>query len=388
MSRPRRVVLAGYLVGFPLGGMVWCMLHYLAALSRLGCEVLFLEDSSTWSYPYDPRTRTWGVDSSYARSLMDRLFAAYCPGVRWAYVSELEGRVHGLSRGELDRTLARADCLLNLSGILPLRQEYARIPARAFIDTDPVFTQAKAANDPGTLDYLKAHDHHFTYGYLLPRGETPVPLLGLDWKPVLPPVLLDCWTPRPGPGGAWTTLGTWDVKSREIEIGGVRYSWRKSREFEKVIELPKRLPGETFELAFGDMKEDGERFAAHGWTISDGLGISADVDSYRDFISASRGEFSAAKEQNVALRSGWFSDRSACYLAAGRPVIIQDCGIGDYLPVGQGLFVYRSIEDIVEAVGRVAAEPERHRAAARRLAEEHFEATAVVGAMLREMGLG
>lgn len=386
MRRPLRVVLAGYFVGFPLGGMAWCMLHYLAGLSRLGCEVLFLEDSSTWSYPYDPVQRAWGVDSSYARGLMDRLFARYCPGVRWAYVSELEGAVYGLERAELDRELARADCLLNLSGILPWREEYARIPVRAAIDTDPVFTQAKADHDPGTLAYWQAHNHHFTFGYLLPRGRTAVPLHGFDWKPTLPPVMLDWWTPLPGPGGAWTTLGTWDVKDREMEIGGVRYSWRKSREFEKVIDLPGRLPGETFELAFGDMKEDTERFAASGWTVSDGLAISADVDAYREFIRGSRGEFSAAKEQNVALRSGWFSDRSACYLAAGRPVIIQDCGIGDYLPLGEGLFAYRTLEDIVGAVKAVRAAPERHRRAARRIAAEHFEATAVIGAMLKEMG--
>lgn len=386
--KPRRIVVAGYIVGFPLGGMVWCMLHYLAGLARLGHEVIFLEDSSDWSFPYDPVARTWSADSSYARGLMDRLFARYGLAGRWAYYSQLEHKLYGMEPAELSRFLDQADVFLNISGIIPLRPEYLRAPLKVLVDTDPIFYQVKAATDPKTIPYVRAHDAFFTYGYLIPQGRTGAPLSGLDWKPILPPVLLDQWTPQPGPGNAWTTIGTWDVKERELEIEGKRYSWRKSKQFERVVDLPRQVPpGVRFELAFGDMKDDIPLFTSHGWTVSDGVAVSADVDGYRQFIRQSRGEFSAAKEMNAVLQSGWFSDRTACYLAAGRPAVIQDCGVGAFLPTGEGLFTYKDMDDILAAIRAVESDYPRHRAAAQAIAQEHFAAEKVLAGMLGQLGL-
>ena len=387
MGFPLKVVVAGYFIGFPLGGQAWSMLHYMLGLARMGHEVLFLEDSSNWSRPFNPVTATYGDDSRYGREQIEQFFAHFGLSGRWAYYSEFEQKLHGWGQADLDRFCASADLLVNISGLLPLRENYLRCRTKAIIDTDPVFTQVKATDDAWTRNYYKAHDVCFTYGYNLPLGKTRVPLGGIDWKPLLPPVVLDQWAPVNTSGQGYTTVGSWDTQDREITIGGEQYSWRKSLKYEALMDMPLRLPGIGLELTFSGMREDALRFREHGWVVRDATVLSRDFWAYRDYILNSRAEFTVAKDQNVRLKSGWFSDRSATYLAAGRPVITEDTGFGEYLPSGEGLFAFHSEDQIVAAVQDIEAAPQRHRHSARRIAEQYFDAEKVLSNLLQGAGL-
>jgi hypothetical protein len=387
MKRPLRIIVAGFAVGFPLGGQLWMMLHFAAGLARLGHEVVFLEDTSDWAYPFDPVLGYAGCDSGPGRATLDRLFAAHGLAGRWAYVSQLEDRIYGMDRATLDRHLAQADFFLNISAVIPLRPEYLQIPVRAVIDTDPVFTQVKVATTPWNHDYFAAHQTCFTYGCNLPDGRSGVPLSDIDWKPLVPPVVLDFWPRGQGPGQAYTTIGTWEAKDRDVEVAGKKLSWRKNVKYEAILDLPGRLPGLPLGMAMSGMKEHADRFRAAGWEVREALELSRDPDAYRDYIRNARGEFTIAKDQNVILKSGWFSDRTACFLAAGRPAVVEDTGFGTYLPTGEGLFPFEGPDAAMEALRRVEADPVRAGDAARAIAEEHFDSDKVLTGLLRQCGL-
>lgn len=390
MARPLKIVVCGYLVGFPMGGMAWMLGHWLLGLHRLGHQILLIEDAGQWTPAYNPVTHECGPDSEYGRGLLRRFLDHLGLSIPWAYRSGLERRTYGVSEQDIDAWCSSCDMFLNISGIVPLRESYMKARCKVLIDTDPVWTMVKGSQVPADYAYYLAHEAHFTYGWNLPTGATPVPLLDIDWKPILPPVVPDLWTPLETPGGHWTTIGSWDTRDRDMELAGETYFWRKNLEYEKIIDLPGKVPaGERFELSYSGMQpEEVERYRSKGWIISDALKTSLDFLDYRDMIRSSRGEFTVAKDLNIRIRSGWFSDRAACYLAAGRPVINQDTGFDACLPVGEGLFSWRTEEDILAAVAQVASDYPRHRAAALRIAREHLDAETVLAGMLREIGLG
>ncbi|HOV86953.1 MAG TPA: glycosyltransferase [Syntrophobacteraceae bacterium] len=386
-GRPLKIVVAGFAIGFPMGGQLWMMMHYVLGLKQLGHEVLFLEDTSDWSYAYDPVRRSYDVDSSYGRRVLEDFFRRNGLEGQWVYNSALENRIYGRTRQELDRFCSEADLWLSLSGTNPLRENYMRCRVKAVIDTDPVFTQLKIRDDEITRDYFKAHDVCFTWGYNLPSLKTRVPLSGIDWKPTLPPILLEKWAPVSPPGRSYNTIGFWDTKGRDIVLDGEVFSWRKRPKYERLIDLPGQLPGLPLEIAFMGIEDDGPRYADHGWILRDPVAVSADPYNYMDYIKNSRAEFTVAKDQNVKLKSGWFSDRSASYLAAGRPVVTEDTGFSAYLPVGEGIFPYETREEAIESIRTIERDPVHHSRAALHLAEEHFDARKVLTEILREVGL-
>lgn len=387
MRRPLKILVAGFAIGFPMGGQLWLMLHYVLGLKRLGHDVLFLEDTSDWSYAYDPIRRTYSPDSSYGRRVLDEFFNRNGLQGQWVYNSALENKIYGRTREELDRFCSQADLLLNLSGTNPLRENYLRCKVKAVVDTDPVFTQLKIRDDEVTRSYFQAHDVCFTFGYNLPTLNTRVPLCGIDWKPTLPPVLLEEWGPVTPPGKAFTTIGTWDTGGRDIVLDGEVFSWRKRPKYERLIDLPALLPDIPLEIAFLGIENDAPRYVKHGWIIRDPVAISVNPYNYRDYIRDSRAEFTVAKDQNVKLKSGWFSDRSASYLAAGRPVVTEDTGFSAYLPVGEGVLGYETREEAIGCIRSIEADPLRHCKAARRIAEDYFDAEKVLSGILREAGL-
>jgi hypothetical protein len=387
VKRRLKILVAGYAVGFPMGGQVWMMLHYLLGLHRLGHEVLFLEDTSDWSYPFDPEKGYGSLDSSFGRGILENLLDRYGLGRRWAYNSALEGKLYGVTEAEVNRFCREADLFLNISGVNPLRENYMQCRLKAVIDTDPVFTQMRIAEDEKIRSYYQAHDVCFTFGYNVPSGKVGVPLSDIDWIPTLPPIILQEWAPTAPQGRAYTTVGSWDTKGRDIVLKGERLSWRKSVKYEALIDMPQRLPGIDLELTFSGMEKDGPRFADRGWIVRDALVVSRDPWIYREYIQESRGEFTVAKDQNVKLKSGWFSDRSASYLASGRPVITEDTGFDAYLPVGEGLFPFETLDDALAAFIAIEADPLMHRRAARRIAEEFFDAEKVLRGLLHELDL-
>ncbi len=387
MKRPLRIVIGGFAVGFPLGGQLWMMLHFAEGLARLGHHVVFLEDTSNWAYPFDPVLGYPVTDSSRGRQTVDAMFRRVGLEGRWAYVSEIEDKLYGMDRATLDRHLAEADFFLNVSGVLPPKEEYFQAPVKAVIDTDPVFTQIKVDRDAWTHDYYTAHDVCFTYGYNLPRGKTEVPLSDIDWKPLLPPVVLDEWPVGQGRGEAYSTIGTWEARDRDVEIGGRKLSWRKNVKYEAMLDLPSSLRDIPLAMAMGGMCDDAWRYANAGWAVRDALDVSRDLDVYREYIRGSRGEFTIAKDQNVVLKSGWFSDRTATYLAAGRPAVVEDTGFGEYLPVGEGLFPFEGREQAEAALRAAEADPVRAGKAAREIAGDYFDSDKVLAGLLRECGL-
>lgn len=379
-----RIVVAGGVGAMPFAGVAWQVLQYLEGLGRLGHDVFYLEDTQRW--PYDPVAETISDDAgpaiAYVASLMRRI------GLEdsWAYRDVARaGALHGASEPLLARILREADVLINLSGVMVLREEHMEIPVRAYLETDPVLPQIEVAQGREfTIDFLAAHTHHFSYGENFGAPECGVPIERFSYYPTRPPVILDWWKPTGdlASDAPFTTVANWRQTSKDIVWNGTKLTWSKDVQFMRFVELAARVQV-PIELALASEDERSESLLrAAGWRIRPAGPLSKDIDSYRDYIRSSRGEFSVAKEQNVALRSGWFSDRTASYLAAGRPAILQDTGFSCALPVGEGLFAFATLEDAQAALERIESDYPRHSRAALEVAACYMEAGRVLGSLL------
>jgi hypothetical protein len=295
-----------------------------------------------------------------------------------------------MSRSELENLYQSAELIINLHGGTRPLPEHHRTGRLVYLETDPVELQIeldRGAQD--TIDFLEPHVAFFTFGENLGRPGCLLPLS--DRFPFLPtrqPVVLDFWGDH---GRAhrdhFTTIGNWRQSDRSVEYQGKSYSWSKHDQFLRFLDLPRRS-GACFELALSSYtEEDRGLLEGHGWSVRAALDFSREVDPYREYICASKGEFTVAKDQNVRLRSGWFSDRSATYLAAGRPVVTQDTGFGDVLPTGEGLFAVTGPEEAADAVARVEADYRRHAAAASDVAHAFFDAERVLSDLLERVGV-
>src|SRR5215831_7730759 len=331
MSRQHqaRVVVLGMMGRTPFAGVAWQVLQYLEGLRRLGHDVYYVEDTETW--PYDAEQNTVTDDCGYTLRYIARLMTWWGEPDRWAYRSGVDGQTFGLSQTQVSDVLGSADALINLTGATVLREEHCRVPIRIYLETDPVLPQVEVAQGRQfTIELLRAHTHHFTFGENLGAADCGVPLGPFEYQPTRQPIILDWWPdPEPTTGSAFTTVANWRQSSKDLEWNGEKYSWSKHHEFLKFIDLPKRT-NVPIELALACEDAAALRLlAAHSWRIVDAIPLSRDILPYRDYILGSRGEFTVAKDQNIRLRSGWFSDRSACYLSAGKPVVTQDTAFGN-----------------------------------------------------------
>jgi hypothetical protein len=318
-------------------------------------------------------------------------------GDRWAYRDAVTGSLYGMDEPRLAELCRTADVLLNVSCSIPLREPYAAIPARVLIDSDPMFTQIQAASEvaftPGESRMralIAGHTHHFTFGENVGSGDCRMPSCGVTWRPTRQPICLEHWpeTPVPvGPGSLFTTVMNWSA-GRPLVYDGETWG-QKDTQFLRVVGLPGTVPGIPLAVAVG--RTTGTPFPAEearrrGWRVLDPETCAGDWREYRDFIRASRGEFSVAKETYVKARTGWFSCRSACYLASGRPVVAEDTGWSLCYPTGEGLFAFDDAETAAEALGQIVAEPRRHARAARAVAEEFFDSNRVLSTLLCRVG--
>lgn len=372
------VIVAGVMGRYPFGGVAWCSLMYLLGLQRLGHRVWYLEDMAECNL--DPVLNSQVTDPAYALDFIQGCLAPYGLGDRWCYVNYLGTDYYGHSRAAWRRVCADADLFLNLSGGCWIwRDEYAAIPHTAFIDSDPAFTQLEIARrGPPRVEFFARYDHLFTFGRNIGTPACPVPTTPLTWQHTWQPVCTDEWTPvAEAPSPCFTTVMTWRIKSFQ-EIGGY-----KDQEFQKIARLPSltRVPLEIATTIPDGFDLPGY-LGAHGWRWRDAFAVSRTPWLYRDYIRSSRGEFSVAKHTYVETRSGWFSDRTECYLASGRPAVVQDTGFGAHLPVGEGLFAYRTVEEAAGALETIAADYARHARAARDLAIAHFSVDAVLRPLL------
>jgi hypothetical protein len=381
-----RVLVFGILFWYPLAGVTYQFLHYLIGLRRLGYDVHYVEDSGRWVY--DPRLDDLSPDADGNVDLVAPVLEAHGFGDRWVFRGNYEGgRCYGRTEGELAELYRTADAFLNVTAAQELREEHLAIPRRIYVESDPFPAQVKAASgDVSTQRMLAAHDVHFTFGEGVGGRGCTLPTAGVDWLPTRQPVATELWRADGPPGEAFTTITTWHNKGKDLDWDGERYYWTKDREFRTVLDLPARS-GAAFELAVGDDPDAAAVLDAHGWRRRSSLEISRDPEAYRRYIQGSRGEFTVARDQYVRPRTGWFSDRSACYLAAGRPVITQETGFSDVLPTGTGLFGWTTTDDVLAAVEEIAADPDRHSRGAREVAEEYFAADKVVGDLMGRAGL-
>jgi hypothetical protein len=289
-------------------------------------------------------------------------------GERWVY-RDAKRECWGLSARRVRNIISKADVLLNLSGVT-WYEGFERIPVRIFVDEDPGFTQINAAKDPKELRFLTSHTHFFSYGSNIGQPACRIPTLGLPWKICCQPVVLREW-PMSFESRAeyFTTVMKW-ASYDNVRYRGETYG-QKNDEFSKIEGLPS-LTRQSLEVAV-DRGAPLRKLKTRGWHIADPLRISRDVDAYRDYLQRSRGELSIAKNGYVKTGSGWFSDRSATYLASGKPVISQDTGYSAWLPVGRGLLPFTNKDEAAAAIDSVNSDYRRHCQAARGIAEEYFE---------------
>jgi len=388
-ARRPKVVVLGMMTKIPVAGVVWQTMHYLVGLERLGVDAYYVEAHARTPSMFMEREGDDG--SGRAAAFINDVMHRFGLDGRWAFHAlHDDGAVYGMTRSQLDRLYAEADLIINLHGGTEPLPEHAATGRLVYLETDPVQLQIELFDqDPAAIRFLEPHVAFFTFGENYGRPDCGLPVSDrFRFLPTRQPVVRDFWESYgTGPARSFTTIGNWRQPWREVRFNGETYHWTKHLEFLKFIDVPRRTR-QRFELGLSSYTEDDQAMLeAHGWHVVHALDFSIGIDSYRSYIGGSRGEFTVAKDQNVRLRTGWFSDRSATYLAAGLPVITQDTGFGRSLPTGEGLFAFNTVDEVVDAVGEINGDYDRHRRAALAISREYFDHDAVLRPLLTELGI-
>jgi len=388
MSR-LRIIVAGMAAQYPVGGVAWDYLQYPIGFARLGHDVAYHED--TWCWPYCPPQRTMTNDPAYSAGYLRDFFARYAPELseRWHYL-HLHETSCGMSRAAFDEFASSADLFLNVSGGSFFPDALSPNCLKVFLDSDPGYNQIILSERPSWSENVErwcagvhAHDRHFTYAENFGNPDCTMPAAGIAWRKTRMPVVPELWPARPeavGSASPWSTVMTWNVFKGKLEYRGAEYRG-KAGEFAKIAGLPGRLGGE-FRVAVGGTEAPLAELAAQGWTVEDGPTATLTPADYQDYLAGSRGEVSVAKQVYVALRTGWFSTRSACYLAASRPVVVQDTGFSKLLPTGRGVHAFSTEDEAAAAIAAIEADYEREMQAARDIALAHFDARQVLSRLI------
>jgi hypothetical protein len=366
-----RILFAGIIARYPFGGVTWCSLMYLLGLRALGHDVFYIED--TGECVYDPVQNTRATDPGYGTTYIHNALEPFGLGDRWTFVN-YDGTYHGQTDTHVRQFAADADLFINLSGGSWFwRDEYVRIPRKVFIDSDPAFTQlAIAKAEPWYVAFFERFDRLFTFGANIGTPASPVPTGPFTWHKTWQPITMDDWRVDITPCDRFTTVMTWQIESF-TDVGG-----NKDQEFVKFIDLPSRT-SQRFELAVNGPQT---LLQQYGWETVNAMAMSRTPWQYRDFIHRSKAEFGVAKHTYVANRSGWFSDRTECYLASGRPALVQDTGWTAHLPSGEGLLAFSNMDEALAGIDRINADYGRHARSAREIAREHFDARRVLPRLL------
>jgi hypothetical protein len=381
-----RIIITGLVGQYPFGGVIWDYLQYLLGFRALGHEVLYLEDSGAW--PYDPVAGTITEDCTFALQSLQKIFIDFDLANSWVYRNGADGKFYGAGEKVAREWLRHGDLLVNVSSAGWLRDYDLRVGHKMFIDGDPMFCQIGLldGSNPEYAGRLRDHHSHFTFGLSVGQPPCPVPVDGIHWRPTVQPIALDHWPVTPAPQQApWTTVMNWSSYPPKTWQG--RPYGQKDLEFKKFFDLPKKSSAK-FKLAMG-LGVDAQRPADHlrqiGWDLVEPQDVVPDHLTYRMFLQNSAAEWSVAKHGYVEGQTGWFSCRSACYLALGRPVVVQETGWTKHLPSGHGALSFANLAEAVEAIARVTQDYAHHAQAARRMAEEHFDAKQVCQHLLQSI---
>lgn len=380
------IAIAGSVAQRPFrGGHTWVFLQYLLGFRRLGWDVLFL-DRLEPDMCVDSRGVLTRPQSSVNVRYLEEVMTRFGLGQSWALFYDGSQEVLGMDRAVLLEKLQRSAFLLNVMGFLDDRDVLAAVPRTVFLDIDPGFGQMWQALELHRL--FHDHDDYVTIGENIGRATCLIPTCGIDWITTKQPVVLEEWPSHGGECDAFTSVGSWRGPFGPIDYEGRTFGLRV-HEFRRFVDLPRRT-GQRFEVALDiDDADAADRrlLAEHGWQAVDPTVVAADPDSYRRYVTSSRGELMIAKNMYVQSNSGWFSDRSICYLASGRPVVAQDTGLTGLVPVGEGLLTFSTVNEAVTAVEAVNADWPGHAKAAREVAEEVFASRRVLGSLLDRLNV-
>jgi hypothetical protein len=381
-----QILVSGAIANKPLsGGEAWVRMSWVRGLRRLGYDVCLVEqiDSSACR---DSRGRPVRFEDSANRKTFEAVVEALAPDCPAALICDGGRAGVGPGLSEVVERAADSELLVNISGHLDLDEVRAVPRRRAFVDLDPGFTQIWAAQGGPRLE---GHDAYFTVGENIGRRGCAIPAGGIEWLPLPPPVTLEDWPLLPArPLDRLTTVATWrsplgTLSHGDVEFGGKHHQWRR------MIDVPRRSPYE-YEIALQIHPSDSADRAAlqeHGWRLVDPRSVAGDPLSFREYVQRSSAEFSVANPVYVDTASGWISDRTVRYLASGRPALVQDTGVAADYRGGEGLVIFRTVEEAIAGAERIAADPEGHSAAARSLAETHFDSDVVLGRFLEQLGV-
>lgn len=378
-----RVVFGTYMVRYPVGGSLSSALQWIVGLHRLGHDVFVVEKSGWRNSCFDPLRREHSDHHAYGFRVVSELLERYGLGGRLSYV-DVDGVYHGLGAVAVRDAIKSADVFIDRGAHGAWFEMAADAEAQILIDGEPARRQMEMARDAAAGREPLPYDHYFTVGLNVGTPASAIPTFGRFWQGIMPPIVIDDVGVRPCPPDARvTTVMNWRAHD-EFEYGGQVYG-QKDTEFERFFSLPSRVTIPLEVAVAGDAPLD--RLTKAGWHVRDAIDVTVSFDEYWTYITNSLAEFSPAKNVFVATNSGWFSERSAAYLAAGRPVVVQDTGFSDHLPCGEGLFAVTNLDEASVAIKEIAADYERHSRRAREIAVEYFDARKVVGGLLREIGV-
>ncbi|WP_269523508.1 hypothetical protein [Coraliomargarita parva] len=393
-----RIIVGGMVGQFPLGGVAWDYFHYVLAFHELGHDVLYHEDTNTW--PYNPSIREPSSDGLYAAQFIQSFFERYAPELsdKWHY-KLLGDKSFGMSDEAFAEFAQTADIYLNVSGCCTLPTNLSDQCKRVFLDSDPGYNQfglqelldSEGPQAPRYMEVAELHNVHLTYAENIHNQDCRLPKCGIDWITTRPIATLQPWSKsleHPIPAdAAYTTVMTLDLEKtpKRLHYDGVDY-FDKRVEFEKFIDLPLRYSSTQLKLAIGNNNDTTHAaLEHHGWGIIDAHHASITPETYLDFISSSYGEWSIAKNVYVQSRSGWFSCRTCCYLAAGRPAVVQDTTWSRFVPSGSGLFAFTTMDEAIAAMETIERDPMRQRRLAYEIAREYLSPDKVIAPMIDDI---
>jgi hypothetical protein len=380
-----RIVVGAYMVRYPLGGMLSLTMQWLLGLRALGHDVYLVEKSAWPNACFDPVRGVMSDDHRYGFEVVSALLARYGLDGRLCFV-DANGAYHGLSKPSIETVIRTADVFIDHGSHDAWFEEAAHAGVRVLVDGEPGWRQMTMEKRVAAGEELPAYDHYFTMGLNVGTKASPTPTVGRRWNPILPVVATDVFTPRTEvPRGVVTTVMNWQAHDA-LEHAG-RWYGQKDVEFPKFMGLPSRVPRHIeMEVAIaGNAPRPGLLDA--GWRLRDAHEVTLTFDGYWDYIQESLAEFSVCKNVFVETSCGWFSDRTAAYLAAGRPAVVQETGFSSHLPCGEGLFAVRDVDEAASALAEISGDYERHSRAARRIACEHLDAKVELGRALSVIGL-